>query len=117
VETDDQSGANNFVVVSASFWRVRLGAAPGAIGKPLCIDGEPHIVVGVLRADFHFPSGEQLGPLNQFPKRAEIFKPMGFNWAKLSRVGQFNFASLVRLRSGANPARAEAEMRWMTARA
>ena len=35
---------------------------------------------------------------------------MGFDWAKLGRVGQFNFASLIRLRAGANPARAEAEM-------
>jgi hypothetical protein len=35
---------------------------------------------------------------------------MGFNWAKLSRLGQFNFAALIRLRSGANPARAEAQM-------
>ena len=110
VETDDQPGSNKFVVVSDSFWRLRLRAAPSAIGKPIRLDGEPHIVVGVLRTDFRFPSGEQVGPLNQFPKRAEIFKPMGFNWAKLSRVGQFNFASLIRLRSGANPARAEAEI-------
>jgi putative ABC transport system permease protein len=35
---------------------------------------------------------------------------MGFDWAKMSRVGQFNFASLIRLRHGANPAKAEAEM-------
>ena len=35
---------------------------------------------------------------------------MGFNWAKLGRLGQFNFAALIRLRPGANPARAEAEM-------
>ena len=110
VESDDQPGANKFVVVSDSLWRRRLGADPGAIGKPIRLDGEPHIVVGVLRADFRFPSGEQLGPLNQFPKHAEIFKPMGFNWAKLGRLGQFNFASLIRLRPGANPARAEAEM-------
>src|SRR5205085_6058273 len=110
VESDDQPGANKFVVVSDSLWRRRLGAAPSAIGKPIPIDGEPNIVIGVLRPDFRFPSGEQVGPLNQFPKRAEIFKPMGFNWAKLSRVGQFNFAALVRLRSGAHPARAEAEM-------
>jgi predicted permease len=110
VESDDQPGANNFVVVSDSFWRRRLGAAPSAIGKPIRIDGEPHVVLGVLRTDFRFPSGEQVGPLNQFPKRAEIFKPMGFNWAKLGRLGQFNFACLIRLRSGANPARAEAEM-------
>ena len=110
LESDDQPGANQFVVVTNSFWRRRLGSDPGAIGKPIRIDGEPHVVVGVLPAAFRFPSGEQLGPLNQFPKHAEIFKPMGFNWLKLSRLGQFNFAALVRLRPGASPAAAEAEM-------
>jgi len=59
---------------------------------------------------FPLSSGEQVGPLNQFPKHAEIFKPMGFNWAKLRRVGQFNFAALIRLKPGASPVRAEAEM-------
>ena len=67
-------------------------------------------MVGVLRADLRFPSGEGLGPLNQFPKHADIFKPMGFDWPKLSRVGQFNFAVVIRLRPNVNPARAEAEM-------
>ena len=67
-------------------------------------------MVGVLKADFHFPSGEQIGPLNQFPKHADIFKPMGLNWGKLGRLGQFNFACLIRLQPSATPARAEAEM-------
>jgi hypothetical protein len=35
---------------------------------------------------------------------------MGFDWAKMSRVGEFNFASLIRLQPGANPAKAETEM-------
>lgn len=110
VESDDQPGANKLVVVSDPFWRRWLGADPGAVGKTIRLDGEPHVVVGVLRPDFRFPSGEQLGPLNQFPRHTEIFKPMGFDWPKMGRVGQFNFAALVRLRPGANPARAEAEM-------
>jgi putative ABC transport system permease protein len=76
IESDDQPGGNKIVVVSNSLWLRRLGADPGAIGKPIRIDGEPHLVVGVLRADFRFPSGEQIGPLNQFPKHAEIFKPI-----------------------------------------
>lgn len=108
--SDDQPGANRFVVISDSLWRRRLGADPAIIGKTISIDGEPNVVVGVLRPDFRFPSGEGLGPLNQFPKHAEIFKPMGFDWPKLSRLGQFNFACVIRLRPGANPARAEAEM-------
>ena len=91
-----------------SWWSATHFGTEGS--GPIRIDGEPHLVVGVLRADFRFPSGEQIGPLNQFPKHAEIFKPMKFNWTELSRVGQFNFASLFRLWPGANPARAEAEM-------
>lgn len=109
LESDDRPGANKYVVISNSLWR-RLGADAGLIGKPIRLDGEPHVVVGVLRDDFRFPSGEQIGPLNQFPKRAEIFKPMGFNWAKLGRAGSFNFASIIRLRPNANQAQAEGEM-------
>ena len=110
LEGDDQPGVNKFVVVSDTLWRRRLGADAAAIGRPIWIDGEPHIVVGVLRPDFHLPSGNQLGPLNRFAAHADIFKPMGFDWAKLWRLGQFNFACLIRLRPGANPVRAEGEM-------
>ena len=110
LESDDLPGAHKFVVISDSFWHRRLGGDPAAVGKPIQLDGEPNIVVGVLRPDFRFPSGDKLGPLNQFPKRSEIFKPMGLDWAKMQRLGQFNFAVLMRLRPGANPARAEAEM-------
>jgi putative ABC transport system permease protein len=110
LESDDRPGANKFVLISDALWRRRLGADAGAIGKPIWIDGEPHFVVGVLRPDFHLPSGNRLGPLNRFPPHAGIFKPMGFNWPKLWRLGQFNFACLIRLRPGANPVRAEAEM-------
>ena len=110
LESEDQPGANRFVVISDALWRRRLGADPAAVGKPIRIDGQPHIVVGVLRPDFRLPSGNQLGPLNRFPAHAGIFKPMGFEYAKLWRLGQFNFACLIRLRPGANPVRAEAEM-------
>jgi hypothetical protein len=63
-----QIGADDllaFVVISDSLWRRRLGADPRVIGKTIQIDGEPNVVVGVLRPDFRFPSGEGLGPLNQ----------------------------------------------------
>lgn len=109
-ESDDQPGANNFLVISDSLWRRRLGADPAVIGKSIQIDGEPNIIIGVLGPSFHLPSGEELGPLNQFSKHAEIFRPMGFNWAKLSRFGQFNFACLIRLNQNVNPATAEAQM-------
>ena len=56
---------------------------------------------GCCAPDFRFPSGEQIGPLNQFPKHAEIFKPMGINWAKVGRVGSVQLRGLIRLRPDA----------------
>src|SRR5215831_16060709 len=53
LESDDQPGANRFVLVTESLWRRRLGSDPNAVGRPIQIDGEPHILIGVLPHDFH----------------------------------------------------------------
>ena len=107
---EDQPGANRFVLVTDSLWRRRLAADPAIVGKSIQVDGVPHTVIGVLPPGFRLPSGDKLGPLNQFAKNVEMFKPMGFNWSRFRRVGSFNYTCLVRLRRGASPARAEAEM-------
>jgi putative ABC transport system permease protein len=110
LESDDQPGNNKYVVVTDSLWRRRLGSDPRVIGKPLRLYGESHEVIGVLPVDFHFPTGEQLGPILVFPKRAEIFKPLGLNWANARRGGGFNYSALMRLRPGAIPEVTQSEM-------
>ena len=111
LETDDQPDNNKYVVIADSLWRRRFHADPSVIGQPIRLYGDPHTIVGVLRADFRFPSGDQLGPFLQFPKRAEIFKPLGLNnRTKTRRVGNFNYSALIRLRPGSSPERAQAEM-------
>lgn len=52
---DDDAGAEPVVMVSDRFWRNRLGADSGAIGRPLTLNGEPWTVVGVLSPDFQPP--------------------------------------------------------------
>ncbi len=110
LESDDQPGNNKYVVITDSLWRRRLGADPKVIGKALRLYGEPHEIVGVLPPDFHFPSGEQVGPILVFPRRAEIFKPLGLNWAKARRAANFNYSALVRLRPGAIPELTQSQM-------
>src|SRR5262249_46561033 len=61
LESDDQPGNNKYVVITDSLWRRRLGSDPKVIGKSLRLYGEPHQVIGVLPAEFHFPTGERLG--------------------------------------------------------
>ncbi|HEY6321845.1 MAG TPA: ABC transporter permease [Thermoanaerobaculia bacterium] len=43
------------VVLGYDLWQRRYGGSPGVIGKSVFFDGKPHVVVGVLPADFYFP--------------------------------------------------------------
>jgi putative ABC transport system permease protein len=45
-------GAAKTVVISHAFWSRRLNADPEILGKAIPLNGEPHTVVGVTRADF-----------------------------------------------------------------
>jgi predicted permease len=56
VDGDGRDGADDRVVVSDRFWRVRLHADPSAVAKRLTIGGRPYTVVGVMPATFRFPS-------------------------------------------------------------
>ncbi len=61
VPGEDQPGQAQVVVLSHGLWQQRFGADPGVIGREIRIDGEPRVVIGVMRPGFHFPSaGTQL---------------------------------------------------------
>ncbi|MCI0672571.1 MAG: ABC transporter permease [Myxococcaceae bacterium] len=57
---EDQPGKSKVVVLGQSLWKRRYGADPGILGRTISLGGEPHTVVGVVRADFDFPSKAQL---------------------------------------------------------
>lgn len=50
------------VVLAHSFWKERLGSAPGWIGKSLTLDGHDCTVIGVMPKDFSF-----------YPKQTELW--------------------------------------------
>ena len=56
---DARPGAPPVVVISEQFWRARLGAAE-VLGVDFEINGVSHVVVGIVAADFAFPSGARL---------------------------------------------------------
>jgi macrolide transport system ATP-binding/permease protein len=43
------------VVLSYRAWQNRFEGAASALGRTVTLQGEPHVVIGVLPADFHFP--------------------------------------------------------------
>ncbi len=53
---EDRPGSQPVVLVSEDLWRRRFRADPELIGESIQLDGIPHTVIGVMPADFHFPS-------------------------------------------------------------
>jgi putative ABC transport system permease protein len=45
-------------IISHRLWTSAFNGDPGAVGRTLLVDGTPHVVRGVLRADFQFPRSD-----------------------------------------------------------
>jgi hypothetical protein len=55
---DDKPGAVKTAVLSHPFWVRRFHADPGVVGRAIALDGEPHVVVGVMPPAFRFPDDD-----------------------------------------------------------
>ena len=108
--TDEQGrpGADAVVVLGDALWRRRFGAAPDVVGRPLRIDGRPHVIVGVM------PPGFRL-PLEYRDARApDLWTPLAVDSANPGGWGSRNLVVFARLRAGATPAAATADLRRIT---
>jgi len=54
LDGEEQPNAPPVALVSDKFWRERLGADPGALGRTLTLDGRAFSIVGVLPASYRF---------------------------------------------------------------
>jgi len=88
------------VVVSDRVWRERLGTDPGALGRTIALDGEPHTVIGVM------PEGFRLVDL---PDGGDLFLPFRFGPDAAEERGN-NYTAIGRLAPGATRETAEAEL-------
>jgi len=52
---DESPGADHVVVLTERFWLRRFGGDSGIVGEPIRLNGEDHVVVGVLTGDFVTP--------------------------------------------------------------
>lgn len=92
------------VVLSHGLWRRRFGADARVLGSTVRINGEGHVVVGIMPPDFVFPPGTDLwAPLTQTPEQAA------------DRTTRSVFA-LARLAPGVTPERAAAALDVLGAR-
>ncbi|HEV2616617.1 MAG TPA: ABC transporter permease [Candidatus Acidoferrales bacterium] len=109
---EDQLGRDHEVILTAQFWREVFNANPGIIGKSIILDNSSYIVVGVAPESFRFPEISHLGT-----DTPEIFKPIGFRpWESWAGLGGFNFDVIARLKPGASPSQALAQIDVVEAR-
>ena len=76
------------VVVSRQFWETALGGDPEIIGRPLQVNAEPHIMLGVLPSSFEFPLGPE--PVDVWvvftPQPEEAYEGMPLRFRPVARI-------------------------------
>ena len=97
LEGEARAGADRVVLLSHGAWTNRFGADPSVVGTPISLDGEPHLVVGVLAEGFDFPTSG-----------TEFWTPYALPPAGEPGRGVMSSA-LGRLRPGVSAAQAAAE--------
>ncbi len=85
------------VMLSEAEWRSRFDAAPDVIGQVLTVNSVPRIVVGVMPAQFSFPTAY-----------TRLWLPARFN--SESVIGDFIYSGIGRLADGASAQQAQAEL-------
>ena len=109
----EQPGSDPVVVVSDRFWQTRLDADPGAVGRPLRINGQVVSIVGIGPEDFR-----GVYPANP----ADLFVPVTAGRAVAPQLGDdplhdrdlYRFRVLFRLADGVTKPAAETALDVIT---
>jgi putative ABC transport system permease protein len=105
--SDDRAGAPGTVMISNAFWKSRFGGDRGVVGRSIRLDGAPYEIIGVMPADFQFPSRDiQVWAPFRFDKASGNYQDRTNIW--LNVVG--------RLRPGVTIAQARSDARSIAAR-
>jgi putative ABC transport system permease protein len=98
---EDQPGGSPVVVLSYALWQRRFGGQTSIVNQPLTLNGKSYTVIGVMPADF------------QYPSRVEMWVPVGRLSGEASWQQRGNHPGLygvARLKPGVSFAQAKAEM-------
>jgi putative ABC transport system permease protein len=104
LDEEDRPGANRVAVISHGLWQRRFGADPGLIGKTIQVDGESHVVVGIMPPDFKFHWLKM-----QRGWQSEIWLPHGPP-SELQDRWSHNFRVVARLKRDVTVEQAQANM-------
>jgi predicted permease len=100
---EDQPGKDGVVILSRELWEQRFSADPNIVGRWITLEGEGREIVGVMPADFRFPS----------PK-TELWVPLRLDPRDPGNYWGDSYMALIgRLRPDATLEQARAELKTM----
>jgi predicted permease len=112
---EDEPGRDHVVVISHDLWVRRFGADPGVLNSTVSLDGQSHVVVGIMPEGFLFPTGKQLHPMVLFGPRVDVWKPMAFGAGELQQRGNWAYGCMARLKPGVSLAQAHEDLNAIAA--
>jgi len=104
---EDKDGGDREVILSYRLWQRRFSGDRNMLGKPIVLDGNAYVVVGVMPQGFQFP------PF--WATRAELWVPNAFGTRIHNRQGN-SLRVFGRLKEGVSLTQARAEMSGITGR-
>ena len=122
VPEDGVQGHDNVAVLSYLLWQDLFHGDPGAVGATIRLGDVSRQVVGVLPANFHFPSGRALSSFRRADQSVSvapdpaIFIPAALDITKFPWNGNYgNWIALGRLNPGVTLAQASAQLNTIQA--
>jgi putative ABC transport system permease protein len=110
-QEDARPGAPDVAVLSYGLWQRRFGGDSRVVGKPIMLNGAPHIVIGVLPAGFQWHIRKRSGT----GRPAEVWTVLSMPTEGPATRGRF-LSAVARLKPGVSLQQAEAEMKTIAAR-
>jgi predicted permease len=103
---EDIAGRDRVLILSHALWQQRFGSDPGAIGRSIELEGVRREIVGVMPADFRFPSA-----------KTQFWIPLGHDSSDIVNSWAADYMPVIgRLHPGATIDRAHAEIRMFQSR-
>jgi putative ABC transport system permease protein len=101
---EDRPGQGHVVVLGHLLWRDQFGADPGILGRKIVLNGETYNVIGVMPANFKFPSW------------AQLWVPLAWTDERRAVRGNHNYSVIGRLKAGVDIRVAQAELSGISSR-
>jgi putative ABC transport system permease protein len=95
---EDQKGKNHVVVLSDGFWKKFFGGRPDVLGKTIALNGEEHVVIGVMPEWF------------KFSLRSDVWMPIDMSQKNLGPRGSHSYYAMGRIKPGVSVEAARADL-------